>query len=430
MSKAKNFLIELVGLTASWTIIRFGENSVFKIVLLSLIFVSILGLHIRVKKSNCNLLFFLMYGCMFLTLCISVIFPVGSLWVKQEYIQFFWISVYAVFYLIASAYSDNQILLFFKGFTIGSIIQLVWEILQYLIYSIVGTDINMTFFSALYSRSYMKEGGFGASGLAWHPSNLAPLLIVLFWTTNNWYIKFVVLVAAILSNNSTVIICLAVCLVINIIATRKKKIQIKKKSIIFALVALIILVVLLFKTDLLSITNDRVGFVYQRLFGGYYDGGSTNAHIRYYTSIPSVITNFPLMKILFGFGEGCSGYVMTSLFGQYSDIGAWALECDIVNILWSKGIIGFVLFYGWLFSIIKRGWKINPKYSYILIAIMFGGIFYNIQYDWVIVLEIVMDIAIFKHIDLFSNKFFTKKRAIEKYSILIRGRGGIRTHDE
>ena len=413
MSKVKNILIELVGLTASWTIIRFGDNSAFKIILLSLIIVSVLGLHIKINKYNCNPLFYLMYVCMILTLCLSVAFPIGTIWIKQEYIQFFWISFYVLFYLLASAYSDSQILIFYKGFIIGSVIQLLWEIIQYLIYTIAGIDINMTFFSTFYSRSYMKEGGFGASGLAWHPSNLAPLLVVLFWTTNNWYLKAAVIVASILSNNSTVIICVFVCLFINIILVKKEKVQIKKRSIIFAFIAVVMLVVLLFKTNLLSITNDRVSFIYQRLFGGYYDGGSTDAHIRYYTSIPTVVMKFPLIKILFGFGEGCSGFVMTSLFGQYSNTGAWALECDVVNILWNKGIIGFVLFYGWLTSIIRRGWKINHKYSYILIAIIVGGIFYNIQYDWVIILEIILDIAIYKRIDLFSENSLNNTKLLK-----------------
>lgn len=81
------------------------------------------------------------------------------------------------------------------------------------------------------------------------------------------------------------------------------------------------------------------------------------------------------------------------------------MECDVVNILWNKGLLGFILFYGWL----KRGWKINHKYAYAIVAIMVGGIFYNIQYDWVIVLEIIIDIAIYKRIDLFSVKPYFKK---------------------
>lgn len=412
MSKTKSFLIGLIGLTSSWAIIRFGSNSLFKILVICILFISLVGLNVKIRRASCNPWFYLMYGSMVITFLLSNSMTIGVEWVKQEDVQFFWMTVYVIFYLMASAFSDKQIEIYFRGFMYGSLIQIAWVIVQYMIYTVTGLDINMQLFSTLYSRSYIKEGGFGASGLAWHPSNLAALLVVLFWTFDNWYWKFFVLVTAILSNNSTVIICVVVCIAINLLISEKDKVRsvkIGKKTIVIAFIAIFVMLTLLIKTDLFSIAGSRISFIYHRLFGGYYDGGSTNAHIRYYTTIPNVIARYPLTKVLFGFGEGCSGYVMTSLFGQYSNSGAWELECDIVNILWNKGIVGFFLFYGWLISIIKRGWVVNHKYAYTMFAIIVGGIFYNIQYDWVIVLEIIIDIAIYRRIDLFAMIPFSKR---------------------
>ena len=412
MSKAKSFLIGLIGLTSSWAIIRFGSNSLFKILVICILFISLAGLNVKIRRACCNPWFYLMYGSMVITFLLSNSMTIGVEWVKQEDVQFFWMTVYVIFYLMASAFSDKQIEIYFRGFMYGSLIQMAWVIVQYMIYTVTGLDINMQLFSALYSRSYIKEGGFGASGLAWHPSNLAVLLVVLFWMFDNWYWKFIVLVTAILSNNSTVIICVVTCIAINLLINKKDKVRsVKtgKKAIVVAFIAIFVMLTVLIKTDLLSIAGSRISFIYHRLFGGYYDGGSTNAHIRYYTTIPNVIARYPLIKVLFGFGEGCSGYVMTSLFGQYSNSGAWALECDIVNILWNKGLVGFFLFYGWLLSIIKRGWAVNHKYAYTMLAIIVGGIFYNIQYDWVIVLEVIIDIAIYRRIDLFAMTPFPKR---------------------
>lgn len=412
MSKTKSLLIGLMGLTSSWAIIRFGSNSLFKIVVICFLFINLIGLNIKFKKANCNPWFYLMYGIMAITFLLSNSMTIGAEWVKQEDIQFFWMTAYVAFYLIASAFLDKQIEIYFKGFICGSLVQMVWVIVQYMMYTVAGLDINMQLFSNLYNRSYIKEGGFGASGLAWHPSNLAVLLIVLFWAFDSWYWKLIVLMTAILSNNSTVIICVVTCIALNLLVDKKdkvKSIKVGRRTIVAALVAIFVVLALFIKTDLLSIAGNRVLFIYHRLFGGYYDGGSTNAHIRYYTTIPSVIAHYPITKVLFGFGEGCSGYVMTNMIGQYSGSGAWALECDVVNILWNKGLLGFVLFYGWLFSIIKRGWRISHKYTYTIIAIIVGGIFYNIQYDWVIVLEIIIDIAIYKQIDLFSMKSYSKR---------------------
>lgn len=412
MSITKSFLIGLVGMTSSWAIIRFGNNSLFKILVICILFVNLVGLSIKFRKMNLNPCFYLMYGSMVITFLFTNSMTIGAEWVKQENIQFFWMTVYAIFYLIASAFLDKQIEIYFKGFMYGSLIQMAWVIVQYMIYTVTGLDINMQLFSKLYGRSYIKEGGFGASGIAWHPSNLAVLLVILFWVFDSWYWKFIVLVTAILSNNSTVIICVITCIVVNIFADKKDKfrsIKIGKRTIVITFIAIFVMLILFIKTDLLLIVSNRILFIYNRIFGGYYDGGSTNAHIRYYTTIPNVIARYPLTKVLFGFGEGCSGYVMTSLFGQYSNIGAWALECDIVNILWNKGLVGFFLFYGWLLSIVKRGWAVNHKYAYIMFAIIVGGIFYNIQYDWVIVLEVIIDIAIYRKIDLFAMNYFSKR---------------------
>lgn len=265
------------------------------------------GLNIRIRKANYNPWFYLMYGSMVITFLFSNSLTLGAEWVKQTDIQFYWMTAYTIFYLMASAFLDKQIEVYFKCFVYGSLAQMIWVIIQYMIYTVAGLDINMQLFSALYSRSYIKEGGFGASGLAWHPSNLAVLLVALFWMFDSWYWKLIVLVTAILSNNSTVIICVLTCIVINLFANKKGKvrsIKIGKKTIIVAFVAIFVMLALFTKTDLFSIAGSRISFIYNRLFGGYYDGGSTNAHIRYYTTIPNVIAHYPLAKVLFGFGEG------------------------------------------------------------------------------------------------------------------------------
>ena len=74
---------------------------------------------------------------------------IGAEWIKQENVQFFWMTVYATFYLMPSAFSDKQIEIYFKGFVYGNLIQMVWVIVQYMIYTVTGLDINMQLFSTL-----------------------------------------------------------------------------------------------------------------------------------------------------------------------------------------------------------------------------------------------------------------------------------------
>ena len=110
---------------------------------------------------------------------------------------------------------------------------------------------------------------------------------------DSWYWKFIVLVTAILSNNSTVIICVVTCIAINILADKKggvRSIKVERRAFVIAFIAIFVMLIFFIKTDLFLIAGNRISFIYHRLFGGYYDGGSTNAHIRYYVTIPDVIT--------------------------------------------------------------------------------------------------------------------------------------------
>jgi hypothetical protein len=54
---------------------------------------------------------------------------------------------------------------------------------------------------------------------------------------------------------------------------------------------------------------------------------------------------------------------MTALRHQYDDLEAWSLECDVANILWNRGLLGFILFYSWLYSIAKKGKRVSSKYA-------------------------------------------------------------------
>lgn len=407
MSTRISFLIfDVVALTASFAILRFGSYSIFKIFVIIYILSRLLTERIRFSFKKINKFYFWGYLCLTLTTLSAIVLSVGDIWALQASIQFLWMTFYFVLYIFSTTIDGKQIRKFFNIFYFGLLIQIAWSSLQFMVYRIASEDINMVFFQSIYERvggtSYIKESSFGASGLAWHPSNMAPILVLVYWLSDNIYIKVITIAVSILTNNSTVIIGVSICVIIDVFIRNKKwLLKIKSRTSIIGVIFLVGIVYVIITTDLVNLATSRYLFLYNRIFRGYYDGGSTNAHISYYLSIPEVVKNMPLLKVLFGFGEGCSGYIMTNLVGQYSDYGAWALECDVVNILWSRGIVGFILFYSWLVSIALRGRKINKKYLYVVVAIVFAGVFYNIQFDWLIVLEMMMELAIRNNIDIF-----------------------------
>ena len=99
------------------------------------------------------------------------------------------------------------------------------------------------------------------------------------------------------------------------------------------------------------------------------------------------------------------------MLNQYSNLSSFVVESDIINTLLSTGIIGFILFYGWLIAIMLKGKRINWKYTACIGVILIEGIAYEVQMDWVIVFEIIMMISIRYNIDIFDiseNSYYQK----------------------
>lgn len=346
-------------------------------------------------------------GLLALTTLLAVVFPVGSNWVNQAIMLFFWASVYFVFYLLSTGFA-NGVYHYFYFFYIGGLVQVAWSIVQFVVFFTRGYDINFIVFGKMLSErtsnSYIKDGVFGVSGIAWHPSNMAPLLILVYWMSSNKYMKVLLFTVGVMTNNATVIIGMTLCVVFDVWPYLKRKNFFKSKKTIFGAIVFVVAAMVLVNSDAANMFFNRYTYIYNRTFGGYYDGGSTDAHIRYYTWIPKVFFHFSSLKTFLGFGDGCSGYTISTLRNQYEGIGAWALETDVVNMLWSRGIFGFFVFYSWLRSVAKKGCLINKKYTFVIYIIAFCGVFYSVQYDWVILTELMIDLAIRNNIDIFNMK--------------------------
>lgn len=104
--------------------------------------------------------------------------------------------------------------------------------------------------------------------------------------------------------------------------------------------------------------------------------------------------------MLFGYGQGCSDYPITIMEGQYSHLDSWSIESDIVSILVSRGIIGFLCYYTFLIYIYIKGRKLDYRYSAVIIPIIIQGFGYNVQGLYIFYRNIT--IYFYKN----ENKFF------------------------
>ena len=74
-----------------------------------------------------------------------------------------------------------------------------------------------------------------------------------------------------------------------------------------------------------------------------------------------------------------------------------------MNQLYSNGIVGFVLLYGLLAFIAVRGFRIDRRYTVLILSLAVAGITYNIQFSWVLFLEFLLYFCVKKNINVFED---------------------------
>lgn len=297
-----------------------------------------------------------------------------------------------------------------KAIIISCIIQLIWCLIQFLLYKCFSIDLNQVVFRDILhmveNPSQYKLGNYHPSGLCWHSAFMAPIVIIAFVFSENYIVKILAIIDAVICNNATAMIGIGVCLIMSIgfyafYFLKEKTKKIKKRTIFGIIAIVVIFILVLFNTEIFSIVIEKIVNIYERATGISRDGSSV-AHIRYYLAYPKVVDDENIIQFLFGYGTSNSGYPISKLFGQYADLKSWAVESDIMNQLYSSGIFGFLIFYGLLLYIAIRGLKIDKRYFILMISLILAGITYNIQFHWVIFIEFLMYFCVRRRINIFQ----------------------------
>ncbi len=325
------------------------------------------------------------------------------------------IPVYFTYAYLEYATQDNCELLSIlkKGVQCACVIQLVWCLLQFVLYRLWTIDLNQIVFvnilHTVESASHYKAGAFLPSGMCWHAAFMAPVAAISYMIFDNWVIKGLAVLDAIVCNNATALIVICICVFLDFIFQLRRCNETKKirAQSLAAVLVLIVLIPYVMKTGIWKTVLEKVVYIIQRITGSAFDGGSADAHIRYYTDYPKVLQRSSLIQILFGYGLGCSGYPISVIKGQYDALKSWAVESDVIDILVSRGVFGFFIFYGWIIRIAARGIKTDYRYFVLAVALAAGGITYNIQFDWVILIELMLWLSLKRNVNFFQN--ITKK---------------------
>lgn len=284
------------------------------------------------------------------------------------------------------------------------IIELIWIALQLFFYRIFAIDINkIIFVDTLHlvdNASFVRSWVWYPSGLSWHSAVLAPLFVIGYLFFDNMIIRILIVLASAFCGNSTTLLGVCLCALL-LLAKNIRRLKIKKKKILGIGCIIIVLIMVLCFTDLGNKLWEVAVNLWLRLFGTEKDA-STTAHLGYYSDYIKIIKTSSFAQILFGYGYGCSGYTITSLYGRYAGGGTWAIESDYVDILVSRGIIGFLVYYAFLINILIKGKKIDIRYSIFMLVVLFQGFGYNIQFDYLFFIELFMFVCIKMNVNIFD----------------------------
>lgn len=296
-----------------------------------------------------------------------------------------------------------------------SLLQVLWILIQYVFYHALSIDINEVIFADLLHQeglvSFYREG-FYPAGFTWHGGSIAPLLVLAFVMIKNPFIRLVILAESFLVGSSTAIIGVFTALFMTILLGLIKKeynlsavkALFTKKNIwkpILAAVLLIGAVLVAWRLKLFDIVADRALYLLARIKDPTLDR-STRIHIRYFTGYPRVFKESTMVQRIFGYGNYSSGYPFQIIFGQYKKMETFVVECDFINLLVSRGIFGFLVYYFFLLKTGIKGLKLDSRYLVFIAAVFVQGAGYNVQWQYIFMTEVLMYLSVENGLNFFD----------------------------
>lgn len=413
------------------------QESLKKIILFIMVLMILTSSMIILQKRGYT--FFVLFQCIFVFLCflynkkvyifrnpfvnltfIELIISAGFAYFSDMKSTYCHTAVYMTMLLIpiylATSYinhmaSEKQRILnvIRKTMKIAVLMQMGWCMLQFVLNRLLKWDLNKIIFTnflhMVKTASIRREGTLSLTGFGWHPVLMAPILVIAYYMFDSKLVKLMAIIIAFLCGNSTAIIGVVMCLgfdILKMIPKIKEKVIIRRDFTFIIICVSLIGVGVLIQTGMLEVIWTKIQMLFQRILIAESDD-SAIAHKRYFTAYPNVLSISSLIQVLLGYGEGCSGYPFGVLFQQYVGLTNWSVESDVMNILISRGLLGFCAFYGFLGTIMWKGKAVNLKYTSIILIFIVQGITYNIQFDWLFMFEIILLISIENKFDIFCG---------------------------
>lgn len=399
--KLLNLALFLMGLTSTFMILQFYNHGiVWFLGTLSATVIIITKRKINVKIFDVP--FFLFLISLLLTVRFAVVSVVST----------------AMLFLIAlqlQSCHKKEFHIFIQGVKVSCLFNICWCILQFILFKFINFNINDFLFIDTFHMVEKASFDKYLTGMAWHPINLAPVLLLSVLFFDNWIVWGMCFFIAVNASSSTTILALVMAFFLLRMKDIKLTYKLKKslpvhQSMIIIIGAFILVIALYF---LFPVILDELQRLLNRVSGS--TDRSTYLHKRYYTSVFYVFANSKPYDILFGCGYHQSGLVFSRLFNQFTRLTSWSVESDPMDYLYGNGIIGFSLFYTFLIGNLIRSWFSDYKLFCFYAVIIVCGIAYNCQFEWVMMLELIFEVMRKKGINVFEKSKHNKWHLFDSY---------------
>ena len=417
-------LVFLLGIFSTMQILTLGGITIFNILSI-IVFLYFLCIR-RSWYSKCLYLkvcvFLLLLG---VTTMGALLGDVLSISYKSRAIISFinYVIIFAVFFFIhvdQNEFSEK----FLCGFKVSCYVQIFWCVLQLILYYTISLDINhiifAQFFGTTSQTSRYVDGVLACTGLSWHPANLIPVLIYIFLFNKGIVLKLLCIAISVFSHSATAQIAIGLCCCYVLAKWVRKAIGSRiplKYWFGFSIFVIIFCAYICTKNNLVVRT---INSILERIRDIYSiePGNSSATHFSYYTRLFAIIRQSNVFTVLFGYGIDCSGFPFSYYYNQYSDM-VWVVESDFVNIVLSQGLVGFIVFYAGFLSITVQYLKKSKSAAVFMLVLFVCGITYNLQFNWVILVELIL----FSFIKKTSTEQVTNRSPICLYPKRMHDRG-------
>ena len=411
MTDEKN-IAKIIGILLLLPILQFHRVSIAMVVIFLYIICNVAKKGLHLKQ---NIMVTCMLALAVFTVLLSVTNNIGSGW-KLTAVFNFGLFVFALLFYeyCAADICTNDLSSFVEGIKIGCLLNITWCYVQYMLYSAVKIDINdLIFHRALglvETASAFRDGvTYCVTGFGWHPGQLVPVLLISFLLFDSVLIKLLLIGICLLAHNSTCLIACMLCILFDFhsfikVHDSQKYNAIKVIEYLFLLG--VVFTALIFESSFIGASTSSIRSLFERLSNILSKNSnidtSSYLHFRYYTYLPELIRKSNIFQILLGCGYECSGLPFSKYLGQYTTLNDWIVESDYINLLVGRGIIWTSIYYFWLIQIFNKGRKISAKNILFTAVVLIAGVFYNNQFWWFFLFEIILSQSIQSDLDLWS----------------------------